>query len=76
MVRVSSLVATAALTAFAGYAPHPLDAFGGQLAFDIGMLRTGVQLGGGLTEADEGDYFIRLKDGNRRRGGDTGKAPA
>jgi len=28
--------------------------------------RTGVQLGGGLTEADEGDYFIRLKDGNRR----------
>ncbi|MEO8373955.1 MAG: efflux RND transporter permease subunit [Sphingomonas bacterium] len=28
--------------------------------------RTGVQLGGGLTEADEGDYFIRLKDGSRR----------
>jgi multidrug efflux pump subunit AcrB len=28
--------------------------------------RTGVQLGGGLTEADEGDFFIRLKSGNRR----------
>ena len=28
--------------------------------------RTGVQLGGGLTEADEGDYFIRLKSGTRR----------
>ena len=28
--------------------------------------RTGVQLGGGLTEADEGDYFIRLKTGSRR----------
>jgi multidrug efflux pump subunit AcrB len=28
--------------------------------------RTGVQLGGGLTEADEGDYFIRLKAGSRR----------
>ena len=28
--------------------------------------RTGLQLGGGLTEADEGDYFIRLKDGHRR----------
>ena len=28
--------------------------------------RTGVQLGGGLTEADEGDYFIRLKGGSRR----------
>ncbi|QDZ07929.1 efflux RND transporter permease subunit [Sphingomonas panacisoli] len=29
--------------------------------------RTGVQLGGGLTEADEGDFFIRLNnDGNRR----------
>lgn len=28
--------------------------------------RTGVQLGGGLTEADEGDYFIRLKGGPRR----------
>lgn len=28
--------------------------------------RTGLQLGGGLTEADEGDYFIRLKDGARR----------
>jgi len=25
-----------------------------------------VQLGGGLTEADEGDYFIRLKAGSRR----------
>lgn len=28
--------------------------------------RTGLQLGGGLTEADEGDYFIRLKSGSRR----------
>ena len=28
--------------------------------------RTGAQLGGGLTEADEGDYFIRLKGGSRR----------
>ena len=28
--------------------------------------RTGMQLGGGLTEADEGDYFIRLKGGPRR----------
>ena len=28
--------------------------------------RTGAQLGGGLTEADEGDYFIRLKVGSRR----------
>ena len=28
--------------------------------------RTGVQLGGGLTEPDEGDFFIRLKSGNRR----------
>ena len=28
--------------------------------------RTGIQLGGGLTEADEGDYFIRLKGGSRR----------
>ncbi len=28
--------------------------------------RTGAQLGGGLTEADEGDFFIRLKDTSRR----------
>ena len=28
--------------------------------------RTGIQLGGGLTEADEGDYFIRLHTGSRR----------
>ena len=28
--------------------------------------RTGVQLGGGLTEADEGDYFVRLHGGSRR----------
>jgi CzcA family heavy metal efflux pump len=28
--------------------------------------RTGLQLGGGLTEADEGDYFVRLKSGSRR----------
>ena len=29
--------------------------------------RTGVQLGGGLTEADEGDYFIRLNADSSRR---------
>ncbi len=28
--------------------------------------RTGMQLGGGLTEADEGDMFVRLKGGSRR----------
>ncbi|MBS0477964.1 MAG: efflux RND transporter permease subunit [Proteobacteria bacterium] len=28
--------------------------------------RTGLQLGGGLTEADEGDFFIRLNNGSRR----------
>ena len=28
--------------------------------------RTGAQLGGGLTEADEGDFFIHLKHGKRR----------
>lgn len=28
--------------------------------------RTGAQLGGGLSEADEGDYFVRLKGGSRR----------
>lgn len=28
--------------------------------------RTGLQLGGGLTEADEGDFFIHLKTGKRR----------
>ena len=28
--------------------------------------RTGLQLGGGLTEADEGDFFIHLKGGSRR----------
>ena len=28
--------------------------------------RTGAQLGGGLTEADEGDFFIHLKSGPRR----------
>ncbi len=28
--------------------------------------RTGYQLGGGLTEADEGDFFIRLNSGARR----------
>jgi CzcA family heavy metal efflux pump len=27
--------------------------------------RTGLQLGGGLTEANEGDFFVRLKDGAR-----------
>jgi multidrug efflux pump subunit AcrB len=28
--------------------------------------RTGLQLGGGLSEPDEGDFFIRLKSGSRR----------
>ena len=28
--------------------------------------RLGAQLGGGLTEADEGDFFVRLKSGSRR----------
>ncbi len=28
--------------------------------------RTGLQLGGGLTEANEGDFFIKLKGGHRR----------
>lgn len=28
--------------------------------------RTGIQLGGGITEANEGDFLIRLKDGKRR----------
>lgn len=28
--------------------------------------RTGLQLGGGLTEANEGDLFVRLKEGPRR----------
>ena len=28
--------------------------------------RTGVQLGGGLSEPDEGDFFVRLKTGSRR----------
>ena len=28
--------------------------------------RTGIQLGGGLSEADQGDFFIRLKNGRRR----------
>ena len=28
--------------------------------------RTGLQLGGGLTESDEGDFFIKLKGGHRR----------
>ena len=28
--------------------------------------RTGLQLGGGLTESDQGDFFIRLKGGSRR----------
>lgn len=28
--------------------------------------RTGLQLGGGLTEANEGDFFIKLKSGRRR----------
>ena len=27
--------------------------------------RTGMQLGGGLTEANTGDFFVRLKDGSR-----------
>jgi CzcA family heavy metal efflux pump len=28
--------------------------------------RTGLQLGGGITEANEGDFFIKLKSGSRR----------
>ncbi len=28
--------------------------------------RTGLQLGGGLTEADQGDFFVRLNNGSRR----------
>src|SRR3546814_8459550 len=28
--------------------------------------RTGIQLGGGLTETSEGDYFVRLNGGSRR----------
>jgi CzcA family heavy metal efflux pump len=28
--------------------------------------RTGLQLGGGITEANEGDFFIKLKGGSRR----------
>lgn len=28
--------------------------------------RTGLQLGGGLSEPDEGDFFVRLKSGSRR----------
>ncbi len=28
--------------------------------------RTGAQLGGGLSEADEGDFFVRMKGGSRR----------
>ncbi|HEY3786928.1 MAG TPA: efflux RND transporter permease subunit [Steroidobacteraceae bacterium] len=28
--------------------------------------RTGLQLGGGITEANEGDFFIKLKSGRRR----------
>lgn len=28
--------------------------------------RTGLQLGGGLTEANEGDFFVKLKGGDRR----------
>ncbi len=27
--------------------------------------RTGIQLGGGLTEANKGDFFVRLKTGPR-----------
>ncbi|MGH8148349.1 MAG: efflux RND transporter permease subunit, partial [Rhodanobacteraceae bacterium] len=32
---------------------------------DTWSLRTGLQLGGGLTEANRGDFFVRLKDGAR-----------
>jgi CzcA family heavy metal efflux pump len=32
---------------------------------DTYSLRTGLQLGGGLTEANRGDFFVRLKDGAR-----------
>ena len=33
---------------------------------DTSSRRTGLQLGGGLTESNTGDYFIRLKTKNRR----------
>jgi CzcA family heavy metal efflux pump len=32
---------------------------------DTWSLRTGLQLGGGLTEANRGDFFVRLKNGAR-----------
>src|SRR5690348_1487196 len=32
---------------------------------DTWSLRTGLQLGGGLTEANTGDFFVRLKNGSR-----------
>jgi len=32
---------------------------------DTWSLRTGLQLGGGLTEANRGDFFVRLKNGSR-----------
>lgn len=32
---------------------------------DTWSRRTGLQLGGGLTEANRGDFFVRLKDGSR-----------
>ena len=32
---------------------------------DTWSRRTGLQLGGGLTEANTGDFFVRLKDGSR-----------
>ena len=34
-------------------------------AVDTYSRRTGLQLGGGLTEANQGDFFVRLKNGSR-----------
>ena len=34
-------------------------------AVDTYSRRTGLQLGGGLTEANQGDFFVRLKSGSR-----------
>ncbi|MBS0393117.1 MAG: efflux RND transporter permease subunit [Proteobacteria bacterium] len=37
----------------------------GNPSVDTYSRRTGLQLGGGVTEANEGDFFVRLKTGNR-----------
>jgi multidrug efflux pump subunit AcrB len=38
---------------------------------DTWSRRTGLQLGGGLTEANTGDFFVRLKSGSRPSTGDV-----